>query len=387
MKLENHISDILQLYEYSMSIGKTLDYNQNCDQFLKLLLKRINFNACWILKKKSNTYTSQYSIPVGDAIVIEYSQQLEALFVQINDYKIFPITEIIEKTSPIKIKNGEVLILNLKEEGYLFLYSKDKSFDKKLNRQLYPVIQKFSHALKACRAFSQQQLLLNKLEESNQDLNNYAHVVSHDLKSPIRNIETLVSWLESELPESSDKNSRNYIDLIHQNILKMEKLINSILDYSVISNKEYYVSSINSNNLISDIIKTNYIPDHFQIKAPKNLPIIFGDQYRLHQLFQNLLTNAVKYNNKPKGLIEIGYRELKDFHKFSVKDNGIGIKKDYHEKIFETFQKLENSQDSAGIGLSIVRKIVRSYKGTVWLESELGKGTTFFFTLSKEINN
>ena len=383
MKIENHILDILQLYEYSMSIGKSLDYQQNCNDFLKLLLKRVNFNACWIIKKNNTSYISQYSIPQGNTINTKINKEITNFSSGIGQCKLFQFNEVPKSLCPIKISEGYILIYSLYEEGFLFLYSKNHKFDHTLLPQLFPVIIKFSKVLKASRVFSDQQLLLDKLKESNEELNDYAHVVSHDLKSPIRNIETLISWIEEEFSGSINTHTSAYIRQIRQNITKMECLISSILTYSSIGSKEYQYQHIDLNYLLEDILEHNYIPDHFEVSFQKNLPTIMGDEFRLQQLFQNLINNAIKYNDKSKGLILIDYKELNEYHQFQIKDNGIGIAEDYHYKIFDTFQKLDNSIESSGVGLSIVKKIVNSYRGDVWLESELGVGTSFFFTLKK----
>ena len=114
-----------------------------------------------------------------------------------------------------------------------------------------------------------------------------------------------------------------------------------------------------------------------------NLPIINGDKYRLQQLFQNLIVNALNYNNKKLGTIEIVAKNQGDFWEFQIKDNGIGIDEIYFSKIFKTFEFLDGSKKSSGIGLSIVKKIVELYGGEIWLTSEPNIGTTFFFTLKK----
>ena len=113
------------------------------------------------------------------------------------------------------------------------------------------------------------------------------------------------------------------------------------------------------------------------------LPKISGDKYRLQQLFQNLIDNAIKYNDKPKGEISIEVTELATHWQFSICDNGKGIDEAYFDKIFKTFHKLENSLDSTGIGLAIVKKIIDCYEGKIWLSSKLHEGTCFYFTLKK----
>ena len=125
------------------------------------------------------------------------------------------------------------------------------------------------------------------------------------------------------------------------------------------------------------------IPEHISITKKGSFPVLQGNKFRLQQLFQNILDNAIKYNDKASGRIEIGVENKDLFWEFYVKDNGKGIAKTYFDKIFKTFEKLENNMQSSGIGLSIVKKIIDLYGGEVWLTSELNKGTTFFFTIKK----
>ena len=111
--------------------------------------------------------------------------------------------------------------------------------------------------------------------------------------------------------------------------------------------------------------------------------LVKGDKTKLQQLFQNLISNAVKFNDKEKGFIKIDVKEEEQFYKFSIKDNGIGIEEKYHDKVFKIFNALNKSKESTGIGLSIVKKIVELHHGDIWIESVLGEGTTFYFTLKK----
>jgi len=163
----------------------------------------------------------------------------------------------------------------------------------------------------------------------------------------------------------------------------MDALINGILKYSSITNKNSKNTKVDFNTVINEIIAVIFIPDHVQIRLTNTLPTLNADKTKIHQLFQNLISNAVTHIEREKGLVEISAEEQKDFWKFSVSDNGIGISKAYHEKIFKIFQSLGKETRSTGIGLSIVKKIVDLYKGEIWLESEEGKGTTFYFTLKK----
>lgn len=229
----------------------------------------------------------------------------------------------------------------------------------------------------------QKELLLSQLARSNDELHEYAHVVSHDLKSPLRSIYALVSWIKEDNLDKYDDASLKNISLIEETLQKMELLIDDILNYSSLNaaNQEY--KSINCDSLVNEVLKVIYIPDHIKVQIESPLPVLNGDPTKINQLFQNLLTNAVKFIDKEKGLIQISHQDLKTHHLFKIKDNGIGIDAAFHDKIFKIFNSLNKSKDSTGIGLSIVKKIIDLHDGKIWLESELGKGTTFYFTLKK----
>lgn len=228
----------------------------------------------------------------------------------------------------------------------------------------------------------QKESLLGKLERSNTELQEYAHIVSHDLKSPLRSIHALVSWLKEDNQGKLDQVSLQNISLIENTLEKMEQLITDILEYSSIGS-DSKLTSVNLDNTIEELLKILYIPDHITVNIKNKLPTLEGDATKLKQLFQNLISNAVKFIDKDNGLINIDVTEKKTYYQFSIEDNGIGIDKKFHDKIFKIFHSLNKSKDSTGVGLSIVKKIVDLHKGEIWLESELNKGTTFYFTLKK----
>lgn len=230
----------------------------------------------------------------------------------------------------------------------------------------------------------QKEKLLEDLERTNQDLKDYAHIVSHDLKSPLRNIYALVNWIKEDYSSSFDKMGLNHLAMIEKTLEKMETLINDILSYSSVSNKEELQSNpIDLNTLVDEIKNIVLIPKNTIVSTKKKLPVINADATRIQQLFQNLIGNAVIYMDKENGMVEIDYEDKKDHYQFSIKDNGVGIKKEYHEKIFKMFESVGDNENSSGIGLAIVKKIVTLYEGNIWLESTPGIGTTFYFTLKK----
>jgi light-regulated signal transduction histidine kinase (bacteriophytochrome) len=221
----------------------------------------------------------------------------------------------------------------------------------------------------------QREKLLEELGHQNQELS--------DLKSPLRSIDALTAWISEDYKEKLDENGRESLILIRNNVEKMDTLISGILDYSTINKNQTEFYEVDIDKLVDNIMSTMLVPQHISIEKANKLPVVKGDKFRLQQLFQNLIDNAIKYNDKSEGRIEIGVTDDDTFWKFFVKDNGKGIEKNYFDKIFKTFQKLENNPESSGIGLSIVKKIVILYGGDIWVESELQSGTTFYFTLKK----
>ncbi|WP_406683451.1 HAMP domain-containing histidine kinase [Seonamhaeicola sp. MEBiC1930] len=229
----------------------------------------------------------------------------------------------------------------------------------------------------------QREKLMGELERQNEELNNYAYLVSHDLKSPLRSIDALTTWLNEETNDSSKENTSENLKLIRHNVEKMDNLISGILNYSTVNKNESQVFNQDINVIVKEVIDSLNIPKHISVNISDSLPYIEGDEHRLKQLFENLIDNAIKYIDKEKGEVDIGVKEEANHWKFYVKDNGKGIEKVYFDKIFKPFQKLENNPNATGIGLSIAKKIVNAYGGKIWLESVLGNGTIFYFTLKK----
>lgn len=226
-------------------------------------------------------------------------------------------------------------------------------------------------------------LLVDALEKSNDELQEYAHIVSHDLKSPLRSIDALVSWIKDDNKGNLDDVSLQNFKLIENTLEKMEQLISDVLDYSSIGSGHDEKVDVDIDKLVRELIGMLYVPDHIHIHIAKGLPVLKGDQVKLQQLFQNLLSNAIKFIDKPVGNIDISVRSVGGFYEFSIADNGMGIENKFHDKIFKIFHALNKSKESTGIGLSIVKKIVDLHEGQIWLESEPKLGSNFYFTLKK----
>lgn len=254
----------------------------------------------------------------------------------------------------------------------------------KIGSDSYSLVELIDKQTKEILAIDKQrEELLSELSHQNQELSDYAHMVSHDLKSPLRSIDALASWLHSDYKDTLDKAGVSHLNLIRENVEKMDVLIKGILEYSKIGKTKSENYDVNLQLLVTSILSSIHIPKHIHIVVLSALPTLKGDKFRLQQLFQNLIENAIKYNDKEIGRIEINVTDSVEQWHFTIKDNGTGIKEEYFEKIFSVFQKLENNLNSSGIGLSIVKKIVELYNGSIWVESIKGKGATFHFKLPK----
>ena len=229
----------------------------------------------------------------------------------------------------------------------------------------------------------QREELLYSLEKQNQSLNEYAHVVSHDLKSPLRSIYSLITWIKEENEANFNPTTEEYFTLIQKKVEKMNHLIQGILTYSKIDKVHIVNEEVDLNDLVQNILNLVFVPEHIKIKIVNKLPTIKADGFRMQQLFQNLINNAINFNDKPNGLVEIACIEKEGHFVFSIKDNGVGISKKNHEKIFFIFESIAQDDKSSGIGLSIVKRILDNSNEKIWLDSQENKGTTFFFTLRK----
>lgn len=284
-----------------------------------------------------------------------------------------------------KIKNNELIgfvgfdsvhkinTYNEHEKDILFVYA----------NMLVNIIQRKETEEHIKRQDAKREELLQHLSNHNKALNEYAHVVSHDLKAPLINIHTLISWFIDDNKAKIDPAQLQPLKQALFNVEKMDLLIKGILNYSTIDRMDVEDSLINLNVIIDELLETLLIPEHIDITIQDNLPQVLGNTWRFKQVFQNLIQNAVAYCDKEQGKVEVSYKDKGTVYEFCVRDNGVGINANYFNKIFKIFTKLESTGTSSGIGLSIVKKIVNFYKGDIWVESKEGEGSAFYFTLLK----
>ncbi len=224
-----------------------------------------------------------------------------------------------------------------------------------------------------------------QLEAANAELSNFAYVASHDLKAPLRAISQLSSWIIEDYANVLDEDGRSKLNLLIDRTRHMHNLIDGILEYSRIGRLPEKTRRIDLNVLVQEVVNVLAPPPSIQIEVEGSLPVVFVDETYATQVFQNLLHNAIQYMDKAAGSIHIAHSEAQDEWLFSVADNGPGIDQKYHAKIFQMFQTLGTRKDidSTGIGLAVVKRIIEKWDGKIWVESTLGTGTTFFFTIPK----
>jgi light-regulated signal transduction histidine kinase (bacteriophytochrome) len=243
----------------------------------------------------------------------------------------------------------------------------------------------FRDMTERAHAEDQQTHLLDQLEQKNQELKEFAYIVSHDLKAPLRGVKVIADWIAQDYGDKLDDDGKEQINLLVSRVDRMRDLIDGVLQYSRIGRAEEKNSDVNLNHLVTEIIDGIAPPETLRIHVEEDLPVVHCEPTRIMQVLQNLISNAVKYMDKPEGRITIGCEDQGTCWRFGVSDNGPGIDSQYFESIFRMFQTLapRDQFESTGVGLAVVKRIVEMYGGSIWVESTVGQGSTFYFTLPK----
>ncbi|MEL7001891.1 MAG: 7TM diverse intracellular signaling domain-containing protein [Bacteroidota bacterium] len=227
---------------------------------------------------------------------------------------------------------------------------------------------------------------VDKLKAINGELQSFAYTVAHDLKAPLRAISYLSSFIGEDEKYPLKEEDQNSLALLKSQVKKMNQLIKGVLKYSTAASMVQRVQPIDLNILVGEIAKVSTAFSKIKIEYD-DLPVIHGDEVKIHQVFQNLISNAVKFTDPVDGVIQIGAEDRPDRWVLWVKDNGKGIDRKHFERIFIIFKTIaaHGQPEGTGIGLTIVKKIVELHGGEVWIESELGQGSTFYFSIVKNI--
>ncbi|MGK4003533.1 PAS domain S-box protein [Sorangium sp. So ce1036] len=235
------------------------------------------------------------------------------------------------------------------------------------------------------RAEEERQRLVQALERSNKELDQFAYVTSHDLKAPLRGIANLSQWIEEDLNDKMTPESRRQLDLLRGRVHRLENLIDGILSYSRAGRIREKPEAIDVGKLLREIVELLAPPPETRVAIAPDMPTLVTERAPLQQTFLNLISNALKHAGRADPEVRIGARDAGPFWEFSVSDNGTGIAPEYHDRIWGIFQTLKarDEVEGTGIGLSVVQKIVLSKGGRAWVESAVGAGATFRFTWPK----
>lgn len=237
-------------------------------------------------------------------------------------------------------------------------------------------------------SFKKLQELNQNLDDTvikNKELEQFAYITSHDLKAPLRGISSLATFVKEDIESGNIEDVPEHIDMMQGRIEYLENLINGILNYSKIG--KVTIESVDLNLLIQEEFQNYQNLNHVNLTVKNKLPIVNGDKVQLSQIAANLIGNSIKYNNKDTCLINVSCNEHADYYELCFEDNGPGIPKQYHKKIFEIFQTLQedDTPESTGIGLSIVKKAIEKHNGTIKIESDGKLGTKFIITYPKNL--
>jgi signal transduction histidine kinase len=282
------------------------------------------------------------------------------------------------------------------EDQFRSLAKKDAELEFS-NRRLEEKVEERTQKLKATNLFLEHEVkknlqanreletLLAELENMNVELKNFAHVVSHDLKEPLRGINYNAQWLQDEFGEVLGEKGKKFLNRLTHNTDRMYHLINDILQFAEVGNTEELSVPVSSGELVESVVRVLAPQENIEIEIQQPMPEVGYPPIKLKQIFQNLIVNGVRHFGKPTGKIVISCAPQSQYWCFKVWDNGQGIHEKHFARIFEMFQSLDRkeSPDSTGIGLALVKRIVEQNGGDIQVESEFGEYTCFSFTVPK----
>jgi len=267
-----------------------------------------------------------------------------------------------------------------------FGHERPGMFTSEITRLVANVAATAAIAMDNARLFDQVRQHVSALEKTNRELDQFAYVASHDLKAPLRGIGNLAQWIEEDLGDRMDARAREHMQLLRGRVQRLENLIGGILAYSRAGRDRGDLVELDVRAVAAEAWELLSPPQSAHLELAPELPRPVASRTQFQQVLMNLFSNAVKYNEGREIHIELGGRRDERGYEFFVRDDGVGIAPEYHDRIWGLFQTLERRDkvESTGIGLSVVRKIVESHGGQAWVRSEPGAGATFYFTWEVE---
>ncbi len=333
-----------------------------------------------ILNKEGRTIIKAGCGKEALKIALEQPVALILLDVEMPDMDVFEVAQILKDINIIFItalNKEEKFTLQGFEEGAVgFLH---KPLVAGITRAKVAVFEKLYLQQEALREKTE------KLQAINKQLDEFVYIVSHDLKAPLRGIASLAAFIEDDIGVNPNPAITETLNMLKSRCSRMQSLIDGILHYSRLGNTMGAFEKVDIDELLKNILDLLIPPPHIKVTIQENMPIVMGEKIKLHEIFQNLISNGIKYNNKEQGIVNVSYKELDDYYEFAITDNGAGIKEEHYEKIFGIFQTLQPKDkiESTGIGLTIVKKLVEQRGGKVIIESKHGEGSTFKFSWKK----
>jgi signal transduction histidine kinase len=320
---------------------------------------------------------------------LEHGYDVVILDLNLPDSQGYDTFEAVEKMS------GEVPVIVLTYNSDLGLATRamshgaqDYLFKETINSEV--MVRSIRYAIERNKLVQEQKAIMRELQRSNAELEQFVYVASHDLQEPLRTVTNYLQLMERTFEHQLDPKAKEYIEYAVEGGNRMRELINDVLAYSRVDTQGKKLTPVDMNTVVSKVLtvlKVQIEENKAEI-AVDPLPTILADESQIIQVMQNLIANALKFHGPERPLIRISSSPGEREWTFSVKDNGIGIAPQYHERVFEMFQRLHAREqyEGTGIGLAICRKIVDGHGGRIWVESEPEKGATFFFTIPSAEN-
>jgi|GEM_PF-6534452 PAS domain S-box-containing protein len=402
-QLRENFNKLSRLQELSKQINATARQSRILSLLTQAIVEVLGFQAAWVVqwdgKSEKVRPIAQYGLQAT------HWKQIQAAFAK-KDNRLQELKKAVHTGSSAGCaeagqflpklfgeKGAECRIFPVKSgrslKALLFVADRNgERFNPSLVSMIHSFVAHVGTGLHTSELFHQVKKHSKEIQHKNRELEAFVYTVSHDLKAPVISMNGFAQLLLDMHGEKFKGEPRFYLTRILENARQMERLIDDLLDLSRIGRVIGQIEEFPAEEAIQEAVDSLYLEEEVRparILVPRNLPRIRGDRGRIVQVFRNLIHNAVKaLPSKQKGKIEILYESRPAFHQFGVRDNGIGIPKQHHGKIFQLFYRITGQNcPGTGVGLTIAKRIVEHHGGKIWVESESGKGATFYFTIPK----